>query len=52
LGGWIFEMFERVPNVGETLHYGPLTLTVRQVENRRIRKVLVSLNEPPLVENM
>jgi len=52
LGGWIFEMFERVPNVGETLHYGPLTLTVQQVENRRIRKVLVSLNEPPLVENM
>ncbi|MBB5325345.1 CBS domain containing-hemolysin-like protein [Anoxybacillus tepidamans] len=46
LGGWIFEMFERVPNVGETLQYGPLTLTVRQVENRRIRKVLVSLNEP------
>lgn len=51
LGGWIFEMFERVPNVGETLHYGPLTLTVRQVENRRIRKVLVSLNEP-FAENM
>lgn len=51
LGGWIFEMFERVPNVGETLYYGPLTLTVQQVENRRIRKVLVSLNEP-LVENM
>lgn len=51
LGGWIFEMFERVPNVGETLHYGPLTLTVQQVENRRIRKVLVSLNEP-LAENM
>jgi putative hemolysin len=51
LGGWIFEKFERVPNVGETLHYGPLTLTVQQVENRRIRKVIVSLNEP-LVENM
>ncbi|ANB57130.1 CBS domain protein [Anoxybacillus sp. B7M1] len=50
LGGWIFEMFERVPNVGETLQYGPLTLTVRQVENRRIRKVLVSLNEP-IAEN-
>ncbi|BDG34661.1 hemolysin family protein [Saccharococcus caldoxylosilyticus] len=51
LGGWIFEMFERVPNVGETLHYGPLTFTVRQVENRRIRKVLVSLNKP-LAENI
>jgi putative hemolysin len=46
LGGWIFEMFERIPAVGETLQYGPLTLTVRQVDNRRIRKVLVSLNQP------
>jgi len=46
LGGWVFEMFERIPAVGETLQYGPLTLTVREVENRRIRKVLVSLNEP------
>ncbi|WP_027409882.1 hemolysin family protein [Anoxybacteroides tepidamans] len=51
LGGWVFEMFERVPNVGETLQYGPFTLTVRQVENRRIRKVLVSLNEP-IAENV
>ncbi|MBA2874771.1 hemolysin family protein [Thermaerobacillus caldiproteolyticus] len=51
LGGWVFEMFERIPNVGETLHYGPLTLTVRQVENRRIRKVLVSLSEP-IAENI
>jgi putative hemolysin len=51
LGGWVFEMFERIPNVGETLHYGPLTVTVRQVENRRIRKVLVSLNEP-IAENV
>jgi putative hemolysin len=39
-------MFERIPAVGETLQYGPLTLTVRQVDNRRIRKVLVSLNQP------
>ncbi|NNU84151.1 HlyC/CorC family transporter [Geobacillus sp. BMUD] len=46
LGGWIFEMFERIPAVGETLQYGPLTFTVRQVDNRRIRKVLVSLSQP------
>ncbi|CAM3953356.1 hemolysin family protein [Geobacillus stearothermophilus] len=50
LGGWIFEMFERIPAVGETLQYGPLTLTVRQVDNRRIRKVLVSLSQQPLAE--
>ncbi|KAF0996180.1 hemolysin family protein [Geobacillus sp. TFV-3] len=46
LGGWIFEMFERIPAVGETLQYGPLTFTIRQVDNRRIRKVLVSLSQP------
>lgn len=46
LGGWVFELLERIPTGGETVQYGPLTLTVRQVENRRIRKVLVSLNEP------
>ncbi|AMV09916.1 hemolysin family protein [Geobacillus sp. G4] len=46
LGGWIFEMFERIPAVGETLQYGSLTFTVRQVDNRRIRKVLVSLSQP------
>ncbi|ANB60891.1 hemolysin family protein [Anoxybacteroides amylolyticum] len=46
LGGWVFELLGRIPTGGETVQYGSLTLTVRQVENRRIRKVLVSLNEP------
>ncbi|MCL6586847.1 MAG: hemolysin family protein [Anoxybacillus sp.] len=46
LGGWVFELLERIPTGGETVQYGSLTLTVQQVENRRIRKVLVSLNEP------
>jgi putative hemolysin len=46
LGGWVFETFERIPNVGEKFNYESLTVTVRQVENRRIRKVLVRINEP------
>jgi putative hemolysin len=46
LGGWVFETFARIPNVGEKFNYESLTLTVRQVENRRIRKVLVRINEP------
>ncbi|WP_044748825.1 hemolysin family protein [Bacillus alveayuensis] len=50
LGGWVFETFERIPNVGETFNYESLTLTVRQVDNRRIRKVLVRINQP-MMEN-
>lgn len=46
LGGWVFEMFERIPTVGESFEYESLTVTVRQVENRRIRKVLVRIREP------
>lgn len=51
LGGWVFEMFERIPTVGESFEYETLTVTVRQVENRRIRKVLVRMREP-IVENV
>jgi putative hemolysin len=46
LGGWVFETFERIPNAGEKFQYGALTLTVKQVENRRIRKILVRINQP------
>ncbi|XWN52841.1 hemolysin family protein [Anoxybacillus flavithermus] len=51
LGGWVFEMFERIPTVGESFEYETLTVTVRQVENRRIRKVLVRIRES-IVENV
>lgn len=41
LGGWLFEKFERIPNEGESLTYGKLVITIKEVESRRIRKVLV-----------
>jgi len=44
LGGWISESFERIPLVGEHFDYLNLTLTVNEVENRRIRKVGVRIN--------
>ena len=50
LGGWIFESIERVPSNGEQFDYVNLTLTVTEVENRRIRKVLVKINEHPVEE--
>lgn len=48
LGGWIFESIERVPSNGEQFDYVNLTLTVTKVENRRIRKVLVKINDQPV----
>ncbi|WP_110113837.1 hemolysin family protein [Bacillus sp. CGMCC 1.16541] len=51
LGGWIFEQFERIPSEGDTFEYAHLTFIVREVENRRIRKVLVRINEETVSEN-
>jgi putative hemolysin len=45
LGGWIFESLERIPKVGEQFDYDALTLTIDVVENRRIRKVRVEVND-------
>ncbi|RSK29258.1 HlyC/CorC family transporter [Bacillus sp. HMF5848] len=53
LGGWILELLERIPENGETLDYQHLSITVDSVENRRIRKVRVYINEKELIaENM
>jgi putative hemolysin len=46
LGGWIFERLERIPVVGEKFEYENLAFTVHKVENRRIRKVLVTVKRP------
>ncbi|MFS0862483.1 hemolysin family protein [Fredinandcohnia sp. 179-A 10B2 NHS] len=48
LGGWIFESFEKIPVTGDTFDYLHLSLTVTEVENRRIRKVNVEVNQPIL----
>jgi putative hemolysin len=45
LGGWIFEKFERIPKTGEKLQYKNLTITIKEVENRRINKVLVKVDK-------
>ncbi len=39
LGGWIMEDVGHIPEVGTQMVYGPLTLTVLHVENRRVRTV-------------
>ncbi len=45
VGGWLFESFERIPEVGDRFEYKNLTLTVNEVENRRIRKVGIEIHE-------
>jgi CBS domain containing-hemolysin-like protein len=47
LGGFIYQSIGRVPIVGETIETDELTLRVRSLEGRRIRKVLVKLKPRP-----
>lgn len=41
LGGLIYHLTERIPNVGERLTYKSLELTVHSVKNNRVRKIRV-----------
>jgi putative hemolysin len=50
LGGYIFLTLGRVPIIGEVLETDDLQMTVRSIDGRRIRKVLVKL-KPKLEDN-
>lgn len=43
LGGLVYHLTERIPNVGERLRYMNLELTVHSVRNNRVRKLRVKL---------
>ncbi|WP_216827709.1 hemolysin family protein [Alkalihalobacterium elongatum] len=45
LGGWLVELFQKVPTDGEQLEYEHLTITVVEAEERRIIKVKVEINQ-------
>ncbi|MBQ4150821.1 MAG: HlyC/CorC family transporter [Clostridia bacterium] len=45
LGGWIMEKMERVPEVGDVLECEHLTITVAEVEDRRVVSVTVLVGE-------
>lgn len=49
LGGFIFLQIGRVPIVGESIETDELTLTIRSIDGRRIRKVFVKV-KPKLEE--
>lgn len=44
LGGLIYHLTERIPNVGERVYYKGLELTIHSVLNNRVRKLRVKLN--------
>ena len=46
VGGWFMEMLERFPVVGDELHYENFTLKVLEAEERRVDKLLLTLDEP------
>lgn len=45
LGGWIMEKMERVPEVGDTVECEHLTITVTEVEDRRVVSATVLVGE-------
>ena len=44
LGGWVVERIEKIPTVGEEIHYHHLTITVHQMDGKRIRQLVVKKN--------
>jgi CBS domain containing-hemolysin-like protein len=47
VGGWVLDLFGRVPHRGETLVTGGVTIGVEKVHGTRIIEVLVRLPAPP-----
>lgn len=44
LGGLIYHLTERIPNVGERVYYKDLEMTIHSVQNNRVRKLRVKLS--------
>ncbi|MEX0823961.1 MAG: hemolysin family protein [Balneolaceae bacterium] len=51
LGGLVYHLTERIPNVGERLHYKNLELTVHSVKNNRVKKLRVKPDVPVKSQN-
>lgn len=41
LGGWVVERIEKIPSVGEEIHYHHLTISIEKVDDKRIRQLIV-----------
>ena len=47
VGGWVLDLFGRVPNKGEKIERDGFTVTVERVERTRVVEVAVALKSPP-----
>lgn len=47
LGGLIYHLTERIPNVGERVYYRNLELTIHSVQNNRVKKLRVKVQNRP-----
>lgn len=47
LGGLVYYLTERIPNVGERVYYRNLELTIHSVENNRVKKLRVKVQDRP-----
>jgi putative hemolysin len=50
VGGWVLDLFGRVPRKAERVRTPELTVTVERVERTRVVEVLVTLAKPPAGE--
>src|SRR5262249_62161473 len=46
VGGWVLDLFGRVPRRGERLETPDLSVTVEKIERTRVVEVLLSLRTP------
>ena len=47
MNGWALEMLEHIPEVEEAFTYGPLTVTVKEMDDQRVTKLLVEKETSP-----
>lgn len=48
LGAWIFGNIDRIPQKGDSFEYEHVTVTVAEVEKKRVKKLLAKVNNPKL----
>ncbi len=46
VGGWCIEMLEEFPEAGESFDYENITVTILEVDERRVRRVLIRKKQP------
>lgn len=51
LGGLVYHLTERIPNVGERMSYKNLELTIHSLENNRVKKVRVKVQNRTSTES-